>query len=193
MNRQPHVATASRRLRAITALALGFSATLAPAQPPQSWLGWMLTLERQKEVRPVVDPDWRRECGECHLAYPPGLLPARSWQALLAPDALRAHFGVNAELAPTMQVRLLALAREEAADQAWAKRSRKIAAATASGPAPLRISEVRTIARAHAAVAEDVRAQRFSVPSMAACERCHAQADDGVFDAARAQVPTEPR
>lgn len=34
---------------------------------------------------------WRKACGECHLAYHPTLLPARSWQKLMAEQA--DHFG----------------------------------------------------------------------------------------------------
>ena len=63
------------------------------------------------------------------------------------------------------------LASRQAADRSWHKRSRKIAVATASGPAPLRISEVRTIARAHTSIAAEVRSQRVGVTSMAACEQ----------------------
>ncbi|MGY0193475.1 hypothetical protein ACWA7J_00210 [Leptothrix sp. BB-4] len=153
----------------------------------------MLTIDRLKEIEPVTDPDWRRECGDCHLAYPPGLLPARSWQALLAPEALGAHFGVHAELEPAVRERLLELASRQAADRSWHKRSRKIAVATASGPAPLRISEVRTIARAHTSIAAEVRSQRVGVTSMAACEQCHRQAAEGIFEGAGVRVPERAR
>ena len=37
-------------------------------------------------------------CGSCHLVYQPGLLPARSWDRIMA--TLSDHFGDNAELDP---------------------------------------------------------------------------------------------
>lgn len=44
-------------------------------------------------------PLYRTECGDCHLAFPPALLPAGSWRAVMA--GLEDHFGDNAELDPT--------------------------------------------------------------------------------------------
>ncbi len=41
-------------------------------------------------------PNYQHECGACHLAYPPGLLPAASWQRLMA--NLPRHFGTDASL-----------------------------------------------------------------------------------------------
>src|SRR4051812_4955423 len=46
--------------------------------------------------RPSVPllPAYAQECGACHLAYPPGALPAVSWQHLL--QNLPRHFGTDA-------------------------------------------------------------------------------------------------
>src|SRR6476469_2775135 len=49
-------------------------------------------------------PAYRQECAACHVAYPPGLLPAASWQRLM--DGLPRHFGTDASLEPA-QVREL--------------------------------------------------------------------------------------
>jgi hypothetical protein len=47
---------------------------------------------------PADDPKYQKECGGCHFAYLPGLLPARSWEALLKkPDD---HFGETLSLDP---------------------------------------------------------------------------------------------
>ena len=51
---------------------------------------------RGPEVAPVSDALYAQECGSCHMAYPPGLLPGRSWQRLMG--NLADHFGDNAEL-----------------------------------------------------------------------------------------------
>jgi hypothetical protein len=46
--------------------------------------------------------DFQRECSACHMAYPPQLLPARSWRALTGD--LSHHFGEDASLdKPTTQ------------------------------------------------------------------------------------------
>lgn len=41
-------------------------------------------------------PRYTQECGACHLAYPPGLLPAPSWKRLMG--GLTQHFGTDASL-----------------------------------------------------------------------------------------------
>ena len=45
---------------------------------------------------PVSDPVVREECGSCHLAYAPSMLPARSWQRMTGD--LKNHFGDDASV-----------------------------------------------------------------------------------------------
>jgi hypothetical protein len=178
-------------LRCLLAGALALACTLTQAQ--DSLIGWLFTLERMKEVRPVASKVYLRECGECHLAYQPGLLPARSWDALLTADALRQHFGVSAELDAAVLGELRAYAMANAADKSWFKRSRKIAVATASGPAPLRITQLVYIERAHS----DIPAQRIAgnpdVKSLSQCDKCHIQAAQGVYDNDTVAIPRYAR
>lgn len=47
---------------------------------------------------PVTDPVVKEECGSCHLAFAPSMLPARSWQRMMG--KLDNHFGDNASLDP---------------------------------------------------------------------------------------------
>jgi hypothetical protein len=53
---------------------------------------------RQGGAPGAVLPQYAQECGACHLAYPPGLLPRASWQRLLS--GLDRHFGADASLDP---------------------------------------------------------------------------------------------
>ena len=46
--------------------------------------------------RPVTDETVKTECSACHMAYPAGMLPARSWRALMGD--LSNHFGEDASL-----------------------------------------------------------------------------------------------
>ncbi|MDH5218993.1 MAG: diheme cytochrome c, partial [Gammaproteobacteria bacterium] len=49
-----------------------------------------------RDVAVVTDSLYKEECSACHMAYQPGLLPARSWEKMM--DNLADHFGENAEL-----------------------------------------------------------------------------------------------
>lgn len=53
-------------------------------------------LAHDLRIPPVSDPVVAKECSSCHMLYPAGLLPSRSWTALMA--GLKDHFGDNAEL-----------------------------------------------------------------------------------------------
>ena len=44
-------------------------------------------------------PKYQQECAACHVAYPPGMLPAASWQRLMG--GLGKHFGTDASLDAT--------------------------------------------------------------------------------------------
>ena len=54
--------------------------------------------ERERGAPQPLLPTYRQECSACHLAYPPGMLPAASWQRLLS--GLPRHFGTDASLDP---------------------------------------------------------------------------------------------
>src|SRR5450830_1336149 len=45
-----------------------------------------------------VNAKWQAECASCHMAFPPGLLPAASWKKLMG--GLDQHFGTDASLSP---------------------------------------------------------------------------------------------
>jgi hypothetical protein len=179
-------------LCAMSAL-LTLPAAQAQTQTPESLTGWLLSFEHMKEVRPVADPTYQAECGECHLAYQPGLLPARSWQALLTPEALRRHFGVSAEIDPARLATLRSYALAHAADRSYTKRSRKIAVATEAGPVPLRISALRPIERVHQALPSAWVTGNPGVKSLAQCDACHTQAAQGVYDNDMVDIPGHPR
>lgn len=46
--------------------------------------------------RYVLSDAYKDECGGCHVAFPPQLLPEVSWRALM--DGLQTHFGTDASI-----------------------------------------------------------------------------------------------
>ncbi|MDP2804423.1 MAG: diheme cytochrome c [Gallionellaceae bacterium] len=158
----------------------------------QSLLEAIVTPFRQKEIVPVDNKQYQDECGSCHFAYPPGLLPTKSWEKMLTAEALPNHFGDNAELdADTLKV-IYDYAIANAADKSYYKRSRKIAIATEKIEAPLRITEVRYIKRKHHELSEKMVKGNKDVKSLSYCDACHTQAAKGVFDADTVKIPNHP-
>ena len=173
-------------------LAIALSVSGAYAQAEEDFVGWLLNFQRQKNVKPVTDKQYQEECGGCHFAYQPGLLPAKSWEVLLNANALRKHFGVNAELDDDTLKVIHDYAVDNAADKSWYKRSRKIAVATEEGPAPLRITELRYISLKHHEIPEKMIKGNKGVKSLSFCDKCHTQAAQGVYDADTVNIPNYP-
>jgi len=155
------------------------------------WL-WLVNFSRQKEVKPVDNKTYQEECGSCHFAYQPGLLPGKSWAKLLDDKALNDHFGENASLDKDTLKVISDYAMENAAEKSNFKRSRKIALATEAGEAPLRITEVRYIKRKHHDIPEKMIKGNKDVKSQSYCNACHTKAEEGIFDEDTVDIPNFP-
>ena len=120
----------------------------------------------------AADPAYAKECGACHLAYPPSMLPAASWRAMLA--GLDRHFGQNAELDAPLRARL----------EGWLVQE----AGPGDGAAPQRITGLAWFRREHREVGAAVVA-RPAVRSLANCAACHQGAARWDFDEDRVRIP----
>lgn len=158
----------------------------------ESLLEAMFTPLRQKEVNPVTNKQYKDECGSCHFAYQPGLLPAKSWAKLLDEKALADHFGDNAELDKAVLAPIYDYVMANAADKSYYKRARKIAISTEGAEAPLRITEVRYIKRKHHEIPDKMIKGNKDVKSLSYCDACHTQANKGVFDEDTVKIPNYP-
>lgn len=146
---------------------------------------------RSSDVAPATDPAYLSECGECHMAYAPGLLPARSWRAIM--NGLDDHFGDNAELDADMHSQLLDYLTQHSADHADSPRSRKIARQLAADDAPLRISELPFFRHEHDEVRPDLVRDNPEVGSFSHCGACHRRADNGSFREREIDIPGHGR
>lgn len=173
-------------------LAVALLVSSGSALAEDSFWSWLITLSRQKEVQPVTNKAYQEECGSCHFAYQPGLLPGKSWAKLLDEKALADHFGEDASLDKDVLKSISDYAMENAAEKSWFKRSRKIALATAEGDAPLRITEVRYIKRKHHDIPEKMIKGNKDVKSQSYCNACHTKAEKGIFDSDTVSIPNYP-
>jgi cytochrome c553 len=124
----------------------------------------------------VTDPTYRAECGSCHVAYPPALLPARSWQAVLG--GLDEHFGTDASVDAKTLAGLRAFLDSNAG------RDRRVG----TGTAGLRISTSEWFWREHRKVPEATW-KGAAVKSAANCAACHTGAESGDYSERGISVP----
>jgi Dihaem cytochrome c len=136
--------------------------------------------EGGERVPPVADPVVRKECGSCHMAFPPQFLPRRSWQKLVA--TLADHFGENADLGEAQRKAVLEYLLANAADGPKAGRQgRKFGAGIPATQTLLRITETPWWVKEH----REVRAARWGDPkvkSKANCVACHTAAEQGLYE-----------
>lgn len=123
-----------------------------------------------------VPPAYAQECGACHTAYPPGALPARSWQRVMA--GLDRHYGTDASLDA-------ATARELAA---WLQAHAGTWKRVAEEPPEDRITQSAWFTRKHRKVDPAVW-KLPSVKTAAQCAACHGGADRGRYDDDELRMP----
>jgi hypothetical protein len=128
---------------------------------------------------PVADPLVKEECGSCHLAFAPAMLPASSWQRMMGD--LKNHFGDDASLDAASADRILRYLMANAGDSAGRRYGGKLLAGVAAGNAPLRITELPKWVSEHRKV-PDWEWRHKDVGTKANCLACHADAGRGYYD-----------
>lgn len=127
---------------------------------------------------PIKDPLVVKECGACHLAFQPQMLPGKSWARLM--DGLEDHFGEDASLAQDTRENIRRYLVDHAADAGWM--SGRFMRGLTDADAPLRITETPYWIREHEG---EVSPRAWSDPKVktkANCLACHPRADRGDYD-----------
>jgi hypothetical protein len=150
----------------------------------------MPVLAKKPSFAPVDNVEYQEECGACHFAYQPGMLPAASWKKLMA--GLHDHFGENAELGVDAGKRLTDYLVAYAANEASSKRSARIMSSLGSST-PLRITEVPYIKKKHREVPRRLIQGNDKVKSLANCNACHTQAQQGFYSESGIKIPGHGR
>lgn len=173
-------------------LLLGSGVAAAEEQDFWDWLGHG-TFEGWKGVgvKPVDNKQYSDECGSCHFAYQPGLLPAKSWEKLLTPEALHDHFGEVADLDKDTLTAIREYVLDNSSDKSYYLISRKINVAT-EDETPLRITDVRFIKRKHHDIPEKMVKGNKDVQSLSNCNACHTKAAKGIFKEDTVNIPNYP-
>ncbi|MBP6900386.1 MAG: diheme cytochrome c [Burkholderiaceae bacterium] len=119
---------------------------------------------------------YAQECASCHTAYPPGLLPARSWQRLMS--GLDRHYGSDASLDAATLAQL----------GGWLQAHAGTYKRVAEEPPQDRITRSAWFERKHRKIDPAVW-KLPSVKSPAQCAACHTGAERGQFDDHQLTLP----
>jgi mono/diheme cytochrome c family protein len=136
-----------------------------------AWAG-----DHGRSLRTAPLPLYAQECASCHVAYPPGLLPAASWQRLMG--NLQRHFGTDASLDPAGLKELTA----------WLAGNAGTGRRVRDTPPEDRITRSAWFVREH----DEVPARTWKLPAVKGpsnCSACHVRADQGDFDEHNVRIP----
>ena len=129
-------------------------------------------------VPPVKNEIVLKECGACHMAFQPALLPARSWNRIL--DGLADHFGEDVSLAHDQVEIIRAYLTANAGDVVMQGRARKYMQWVAPGGTPQRITENPDFLRKHPF--SDSVWRDPKVVTKSNCAACHSGAERGHYE-----------
>ncbi len=131
---------------------------------------------------------YAEECASCHMAYPAGFLPKRSWEEIMT--NLDNHFGDNAELDPPTQAAVLSFLMDNAWESGSNRRSRKFSRSVDMAMTPMRITELPYFKRKHDEVSPRYVVDNPEVGSFSQCQACHGKdAEKGIFDEDTVDIP----
>ncbi|MDX2503234.1 MAG: diheme cytochrome c [Gammaproteobacteria bacterium] len=152
-----------------------------------SWREMEEYKHRSTDIAAVTNPVYKEECGSCHMVYPPGLLPAKSWTKVMS--ELDNHFGDNAELGEEAHQAVSEFLLTNSADKSDYRRSQKFSASIQSDDTPVRITEIPYFRHEHDEITDRLVSANPKVKSFSQCSACHVRAEQGSFDEHDIRIP----
>jgi hypothetical protein len=134
-------------------------------------------VHRKRCFKSLPNQDYKTTCGECHLAYPPELLPTASWKKIV--NQLEDHFGEQVPVNSQSKKSISRYLMENGADRSSCKKSARIMKSL-KGKTPLRITEIPYILDEHREIPLKALQQK-GIGSLSNCLACHKTADQGLF------------
>ncbi|RDH82706.1 MAG: cytochrome C [endosymbiont of Galathealinum brachiosum] len=170
-------------LLAISAMVITTGFLSIPAVWSDSDFNW----NKSSGVDAVTSPVYREECGSCHMSYPPGLLPEKSWALIMS--GLEDHFGDNAELDDETGQIIKRFLVKNSADKSGYRKSHKFNRSIKSVDTPLRISEIDYFKHEHDEIPQRLVSGNEKVKSFSHCNACHSGAEQGKFNEDDINIP----
>jgi len=144
-------------------------------------------LDSRADVRPVENQAYQSECGGCHFAYQPGLLPGKDWERIM--DSLVEHYGDDASLDELQAAEIRGYLLDNAADRARLSRARAFSAGSDAGDGLPRITKTRYFQREHYEIPARIVRGNAEVGSFSNCQACHRSAAAGIYNEHQVVIP----
>lgn len=130
---------------------------------------------------------YQSECGDCHIAYQPGLLPGAAWNQIL--ENLNNHYGDDASTDETVVAELGGYLSLNSATGEHADGTRTISSQPAKSGVLPRITESRFFRYEHHEIPVKFVKSNKEVGGFGNCQACHHNAESGVYDEDEVIIP----
>ncbi|NEX20967.1 cytochrome C [Thiorhodococcus mannitoliphagus] len=131
-------------------------------------------------LAPIRSQAYIDECGACHMAYQPELLPARAWAQIMTPAALSDHYGDDATLSEALRLEISSFLGADAVG---------VAATTATGAQLPRITKIAKFRDEHDEIPARLVTGNPDVGSFSKCNACHRRAAEGNYNERQIDIP----
>lgn len=140
----------------------------------------------KQPVTLTILPAYKKECGSCHMAFPPNALPAKSWRIMMAD--LQGHFGDDASIEESARIEIEDFLVRNSAERSLEEASIKFIRSIGKDDPPQRITDIRYWKEKHRLIQKNLY-QRETIKSKINCVACHKWAEYGSFEDSDIKIP----
>jgi cytochrome b len=158
------------------------------SSPILAALFFATTMETPKPTTLTIPQAYKKECGSCHMAFPPNALPAGSWQAMMAD--LSDHFGDDASIGEPERIAIEDFLVRNSAEHSLEEASIKFLRSIGNDKPPLRITTIGYWIKKHDAIRQEIY-RRETIRSKSNCVACHKWAEYGSFEDSDIKIPRQ--
>jgi cytochrome b len=139
-----------------------------------------------KQDYALLHQDFSKECGSCHITYPPFLLPKSSWTLMMSD--LENHFGDDASIDKETNLSILSFLEKNSAENSTQKAAFKILKSLKENKSTIAITKTPYWEKKHRKIEKDIFASA-KVKSKANCKACHTDIENGLIEKSLIKVP----
>ncbi len=124
----------------------------------------------------TLHPAFAKECGSCHMLYPPHLLPKASWDSMMS--SLENHFGDDASLDAKTTQSIKTFLDENSAEHSTKEAAVYMLARLKNGTMPESITQTKFWKKRHQGI-EKVALNDPKIGKISNCKACHPYIEQG--------------
>lgn len=150
----------------------------------------VLYFSNPTETKPLLNVAipavYKKECGACHMAFSPNMLPEKSWMVMMA--NLQDHFGDDASIDDSSKMEIEEFLVKYAAEKSLEEASIKFIRSIGSNSPPQKITDIAYWKDKHKQIPAAVYGHGL-IKSKINCVACHKWAEYGSFEDSDIRIP----